>query len=315
VARVAPTLVVLALLAGTAVAFGVTERLKLERSPIAAPEIDKAFSPVCACESDEAEIAFRMRRRDTISLAIVDADGELVRRLVDHERADAGPFRTSWDGRDDAGELVPQGVYRPRLRLARGRRTIVLPNPIRVDTTPPRIRLVSAAPDAFSPDGDDRNDRVTVSYTVNEKAHALLYVDGALRVRTRFRPLEGEIPWFGIVGRRPLRAGRHRLELAAEDLAGNVSERTQAVDVTIRYIAVARSQVRARARTRFGVRVTTDARTFHWRFAGGRGVARPGLLVLRAPRRAGRYTLFVSANRHGARASVQVFRRAARLPR
>jgi hypothetical protein len=315
VARLAPTLVVLALLAGTAVAFGVTERLKLERSPIAAPEIDKVFSPVCECESDEAEIGFRLRRRDTISLSIVDAEGELVRLLVDREKVDAGPFDTRWDGRDDAGELVPQGVYRPRLRLARGRRTIVLPNPIRVDTTPPRIRIAAVAPVAFSPDGDGRNDRVTVSYTVNERAHALLYVDGVLRVRTRFQPLEGQIPWFGVVERRPLRAGPHLLALAAEDLAGNVGERTEAVEVTIRYIALARSELSARVRTRFGVRVRTDARTFSWRFAGGKGAARAGLLVLRAPRKAGRYTLFVSANGHDARASVRVLPRGGRLRR
>ena len=42
-ARIAPTLLVLALLAATAVAFGVTERLKLEQPPIAGPEVTKVF--------------------------------------------------------------------------------------------------------------------------------------------------------------------------------------------------------------------------------------------------------------------------------
>ena len=58
----------------------------------------------------------------------------------------------------------------------------------------------------------------------------------------------------------------------------------------IRFIQLAREAVRAKARTRFGVGVRSDVRRFRWRFAGRRGRARPGLLVLRAPR-LGRYTL------------------------
>jgi hypothetical protein len=76
--------------------------------------------------------------------------------------------------------------------------------------------------------------------------------------------------------------------------------------VTIRYVELARSVIRVRARARFGVRVLSDARSVRWRFAGASGTAEPGLLVLRAPRRAGRYTLFVTANRRGDRAEVVV---------
>lgn len=313
--RLAPTLVVLVLLVATALAFGAAERLKLERSPIAAPEIDKVFSPVCDCDSDRARIGFRLRRRDTISLAIVDLEGRIVRRLADSARVAAGPFVRTWDGRDEAGELVPQGIYRPRLRLARGRRTIILPNPIRVDTKPPSVMRIDVEPEGFSPDGDGRNDRLTVSYAVSEPANALLFVNGRRQVRTRFRPLAGQLPWFGIADGRPLPAGRYRIALAAEDVAGNVGPRTEAELVTIRYISLARDRLRARARTRFGVRVTTDARAFRWRFAGGTGAAPSGLLVLRAPRRPGRYTLFVSANRHGTFARVLVIPRAGRRPR
>ncbi len=73
----------------------------------------------------------------------------------------------------------------------------------------------------------------------------------------------------------------------------------------VRYVELARDTVSAKARTRFGIRVTTDAARFSWRFAGGKGVAEPGLLVLRAPK-AGRYTLFVEANGHADKARVVV---------
>jgi hypothetical protein len=309
-ARLLPTLLVLALVAATAAAFAVAERLKLERPPIAAPRIDKVFSPVCRCPTDDATIAFRLRRSDTVRLAIVDDELRVVRRLLESTRVPAGAFETSWDGRDDDGALVPDGSYRPRLHLASDRRTIVLPNPIRVDTRPPRLRGVGARPARFSPDGDGRRDKVEVFYRLNERARALLYLGDRRLVRTRHRPLRGKVEWFGLVHGRPLRAGRYRLDLEAEDPAGNRSEPI-AVTVRIRYVELGRAAIRVRARTRFGVRVRTDAERFRWRFAGGTGTARPGLLVLRAPR-AGRYTLFVEANGHGARAPVVV---RPRLPR
>jgi hypothetical protein len=70
--------------------------------------------------------------------------------------------------------------------------------------------------------------------------------------------------------------------------------------------------VHVKARARFGIRVATDARRFRWRFAGRAGTARPGLLVLRAPKLPGRYRLFVDERGHAARALVVVRRRGAR---
>jgi hypothetical protein len=309
VRRHAPTLLVLALLAATAVAFGVTERLKLERSPIAGPEITKVFSPVCECDEEEATIAFRLRERDTVSVSIVDGDLDVVRRLVVREAVPAARFETTWDGRDENGEVVPEGTYRPRLRLEGDRRTIVLPNPIRIDTTPPRVLRVDVDSGGFSPDGDGRNDKLSVGYRFSERAHGLLYLAERRVVRTlRQRPVS-KLDWFGRVDERALPAGDYSFTLAAEDTAGNVSD-GRTFTARIRYVELGRETIRVGARTRFGVRVTSDAQTIRWRFARATGRTRPGLLVLRAPRRPGRYTLFVEANGHGARATVVVRARA-----
>ena len=312
--RHAPTLLVLALLAATAVAFGVTERLKLERSPIAAPEITKVFSPVCECDEETATIAFRLRERDTVSVSIVDDDLEVVRRLVVRRPVAATRFETTWDGRDESGEVVPEGQYRPRLRLEGDRRTIVLPNQIRVDTTPPRVLDADFASVGFSPDGDGRKDKLTVRYRFSERAHGLLYLRERRVVRTlRQRPVS-KLDWHGRVDERALPAGDYSFTLAAEDTAGNVSE-GRTFTARIRYVELGRETIRAQARTRFGVRVTSDAETVQWRFARATGRTRPGLLVLRAPRRPGRYTLFVDANGHGARATVVVRPRTGRNAR
>ncbi len=303
--RLAPLLVVLVLLGATAAAFAVTERLKLERSPIVAPEVTTVFSPVCECDSAEATIAFGLRKGDRVSLTIVDADGRVVRTLAEGVRA-SGRFERRWDGLDDAGVRVADGVYKPRLHLARGRRTFLLPKPIQVDTRPPSITLVSAKPQFFSPDGDRRRDRVRVQYRVSEKARAELLVNGVRAVGpTLRRPLAGKLDWSGTIGGRKQPQGLYRLQLSAEDPAGNLSARTKPVFVQLTYIALGRSTIRALARTRFGVRVTTDAGSFRWRFAGRTGAGEAGLLVLKAPK-AGRYTLFVETNGHADKARVVV---------
>lgn len=309
--RIASIVLVVGLLTATAAAFAVTERLKLVRSPIFATRIEhKLFSPVCDCRSATATVHFRLREADRLTIAIENADRRLVRTLVDGEARAAGDVSVAWDGRDEAGAVVPEGQYRPRVHLDEARRTILLPNPITVDTTPPEIVRVDVTPAVFSPDRDGRNDKVSVAYELSERAHGLLYVNGRRRVRSRFQRLEDKLDWFGIVGGKPLRAGPLEVTLAAEDTAGNVSARTPPTVVRIRYVTLGRTSVRVPAGLRFGIRVESDARAVSWRFAGGRGRAEPGLLVLRAPRAPGAYTLFVDANGHGARARVLVVPRA-----
>ncbi len=303
-------LLVLALLGATAVAFVVAERLKLEPSPIRDTHVTKVFSPVCNCGTDGARIAFRLRRGETMEVAILDAGGRSVRTLVDR-KFPRGPVELRWDGRDDAGRLVSPGRYRPRIRLQRDHRTIVMPNLIRVDTTRPGIALASVRPTVFSPDGDRRADRISVRYRVSEPAHALLFVDGRRRVRGRFQALNGELRWFGIVGGRPLPPGTYRLELRARDLAGNLSLLRPAGDVRIRYVEIERPVLGARAGRTFAVPVSTDAVTLKWslrRWGGTRSFfgSGPVPLVARAPLTPGRYTLVVAAHGHRDSALVLV---------
>ncbi len=57
-----------------------------------------------------------------VSLAIFDPSGRRVRRLVDGDVA-AGSRRVVWDGRDDAGARVADGLYLVRLETAGSRQT------------------------------------------------------------------------------------------------------------------------------------------------------------------------------------------------
>ena len=111
-------------------------------------------------------------------LQIVDGDGNVVRTLVPGKRLRRGTVTYTWNGRDDRGSFVREGVYKPRVHLTDQHRTIDLPNEMRVDTTAPTRHGRSVAPREFSPDGDGRRDRVVVAYTLREPAHAILLVDG-----------------------------------------------------------------------------------------------------------------------------------------
>jgi hypothetical protein len=299
---------VLLLLAATAVAFGRIEGLKLETNPIAGPAVDATFSPVCRCDQRVAHISFRLKKAGSLTVAVLAPDNRVVNVLVPGRHLRRGPVRVTWNGRSDAGVPVPDGTYRIRIHLGGQHRNIVLPKGMRVDTVAPRARLLSAAPRIISPDHDHRADVLTLRYRVSKPAHVRVLVNGRVRVRGRFAPLSGTLRWPGTARGKVLRAGRYRVSLVAQDLAGNLSRPTRPVVVSIRFVALARQVIRARVGTRFGVRVFSDARPVHWRFLGARGTTAPGLLVLRA-RKAGRHVLTVEANGHSARAVVVISRR------
>lgn len=296
-ARTVSTVLVVCLLGGTAAAFAVTQGLKLDRSPIFRTEVDKQVSP---SSGRKATIAFSLREEDAITVAVVDSEGNVVRTILPRARVPARRFVLAWDGRDDSGVALPEGDYQPRIRLADERNTITLPNDIELDTTPPSFELGEVAPRVISPDGDGRADVLSVRFSSGEPVHALLFVQGKRRVLTKARR-SGVIRWGA-----PLRPGRYRIEIAAEDVTGNVSARTALGTVRVRYIELERNVVRARAGTRFRVRVSTDAPNYRNRFAGRRGVGGGPVLTLRAPEEEGRYRLFVSANRRADSALVFV---------
>ncbi len=134
VRRVALTALVLVLLAGATAAFALTEALKLERAPLTVRRFDGAVTPLCGCPARRAWLVIRLRERDVLDAAIVDADGEEVRVLATGLERPAGIVRFRWNGRDDEGRVVAEGSYRLRIELHEQEQTIVIPRTIRVTT-------------------------------------------------------------------------------------------------------------------------------------------------------------------------------------
>lgn len=296
--RLLSTLLVLGLLGGTAAAFAVTERLKLVPSPIVAPKLTRAFSPVCDCPTDEARIRFGLREADRLTVTVIDADNRPVRTIAD-ERFPAGPVEFVWDGRG-----APQGVYRVRVHLADARRTIDIPNEMRLDTTPPELDVQSIAPRVFSPDGDGNRDFVRVRFRLSERSRVVLAADGKDVVRsTPRRAGDGKVEWYG----RGEAQGPYSLVIVAIDLAGNRSTETHTF-VRIRFIELVRRRIGVPPGVRFGVGVSTDADRYRWRLGSRTGSSSSRTLTLLSPVLPGRYTLTVSYDGH--RDAIPVFVRA-----
>ena len=315
--RLALTLLTLALLGGTTAAFALTQRLKLERSPITGPKFDRLFSP----RTGTATLALKLRRGDRVDAEIVDADGKAIRTLANDAEQPRGALTFRWDGRDDRGLIVPDGRYRLRIELWRQRRTILMPIPIRVDGTPPRASLLAARPRIFSPDGDGKRDHVVLLYRMSENARPVLVVRGVVVTRGQVRRAgRVRLTWSGKLGGRTVRRGTYPVWFRAVDPAGNRSERTEVVSLRVRYIELGRERFAVRRGGLLRFRVATDAERFRWTLVRTRrgsvrraafGFSERSLVAARLPRsvRPGRYVLRVTANGHSDRARVRVLPR------
>lgn len=296
--RLAPTILVAALLVATATAFAVTEHLKLEDSPVIGTQFPALFSPKLV----EEKIGFRLRREEDIRLDIADSEGTIVKQGVGSGVFGQAYHVFAWDGRDDSGRIVPDGIYRVQLTLKDEGRTIEFPRTITVDSTPPTIPFVTIRHGVFSPDGDGRADRVDVRYRFSESAWAILYVDGRRVGRSGRRKPVGVYPWYA----RGKKSGEYRLALAAQDRAGNTAPSTREFKVRLRYVQLFKRRFTPRVGRTIRVRVSSDAKRLTWRLGGRSGTGRPPLLRIPVPPQPGRYTLTVTANGHRARATVVV---------
>jgi hypothetical protein len=178
----------------------VTQHLKLEPSPISQTRIDKVFSPVCNCATDAAHIAFSIRHADHLRIWVRTPSGPAV---IANRNFPKGMVHVQWDGHGAA-----DGVYYAVVHLQRARRTIDLPNPIRIDTVKPTIALVSTSRDGS---------KTLFRYRTSEPAHALLIVDGERRIRTYSTRTHAKFEYAGRL------TAKTRLVLRARDVAGNLS--------------------------------------------------------------------------------------------
>jgi hypothetical protein len=109
--------------------------------------------------------SFDLESPATVDWTVEDAGGTVVRTIRAGEALDAGRHAFAWDGRDDAGALVPRGTYRTVVSATDGehratQRAAVVADAFRVtvsDETPGRgQRITITAVSAEVLDGNPR---------------------------------------------------------------------------------------------------------------------------------------------------------------
>ena len=178
----------------------------------------------------------------------------------------AGSSSSSWNGRDSAGAVVPDGPYKLRLHLETGTRRSPSRTRSLVKTSPALIEIRSVRPARLLA-GPRRPHRVRHGQVHGlGDGTALLYVNGERVARGRLTRSAGSLHWFGHGENYP--PGIYRLSLRAEDRAGNISPPDASRRVLLRSVSLGRNVVDARPGARFAVRVSSDAELVHWRLRG-----------------------------------------------
>src|ERR1035437_7040753 len=290
----------------TGIAFVVTEQLKLEPPTITSTRVTKEFSPTCRCNTSKARVEFSLRRNERVTLSIFVPPKHVVRRLLGAAYKPSGPLHVVWDGRDNAGRLLPDGIYRVQVYLVNERLTTKLPNIIQLDTQAPKLTNISVSSHTISPDGDGNKDTLHIRYHLNERARILLFVDGKLVEQTKERAGKpGKFDWKGMSNGRVLRCW-HELTLKAVDHVGNESGTSEPIPIRLRILKLRPGHIRVGARKMFRLTISTDRDSVRWHFNGKYGLASSRSLVLRAPSAPGRYRVVVRSGPYRARALVIV---------
>jgi hypothetical protein len=321
------------LVAATIAAFFVTTRLKRGTAVLEQVFVIREFSPNGDGRNDEAKVRFNLPERQTVTVDIVDDDGERVRRLARNETLGKGRHRYRWDGRTDGGAVAPDGLYRVRVGLRSEGRSVTSPKTIGLDTTPPEPRFASVAPPVIAPDrpGPARRTRITfrIPPTKSTPLFRIYRTDGGPpREVGRFngRRNKSFALWDGRLGDRPAPDGVYALALTARDRAENEGSTPRSLPprpdaavprsgVSVRYLAASGPLEPVRAGSGARIRIGPVDRRFTWTLspaAGGtpvkRGRGRGRRLTVPIPSdtRTGVYLVRIKGDGHSAAVPLAV---------
>jgi hypothetical protein len=218
------------LVAATFAAFFVAQRLKSAPQVAGIKEMTRHFSPNGDGRRDVSRIEVRVRRDDDVTIAIVDAGEEEVKRL-----ATAVPAVTrqalpvTWDGTTNDGTRAPEGVYRVRVSLRRAGRAVTVGPTVRLDLTAPRPTVLVGGPDGSrwitGPVAGAVPFRIrVVSQRFPTTVRVLRTDAGEPREVSTFElpPNTREGEWDGRAGGVPAPPGTYPVVAAVRDVAGNV---------------------------------------------------------------------------------------------
>ena len=138
--------VFLLLVAATVGAFFVTQRLKRSGPVVKRLALPLYISPNGDGRKDTARITFNLPKGDRVTVDVVNANDDEVRRLLDDVRLRRGFHALNWDGRNNFGLVPKDGYYYVRVTLRHEGRAATGPRGMQLVTKPPRPRILSTTP-------------------------------------------------------------------------------------------------------------------------------------------------------------------------
>jgi flagellar hook assembly protein FlgD len=276
------------LVVATFAAFFVVQRVKREPPDVGRAMITPLFSPNRDGRLEHAVASFVLKRPDTVTVRVIDNQGDVVRQLVSDRRLPQDKrFVVRWNGRDAAGKRVPDGIYRYRVNLQDQGRAVLLPRGVRIDTAAPRPRVQRIGGDNKSSDILPRDDGkpLTIRFynpSRSSPTEVLIYrtQPNPQLVHSETVPAGRRLTtWDGKdAAGAGLEAGTYLVALRTRDLAGNVGSTPSKLPpdpgygqtlpghsgITIRYLAAqpALEPTIAGSPAEFGV--DARRRTFAW---------------------------------------------------
>lgn len=330
-----PAIVVFAVLAAATVgAFFLAQRVKSTPSVITQFTVTPLCSPNGDGRLDGCRAGFRLKRRDDVTVSVVNSGGDAVATLVsNHALAKKALLRVLWKGRTSSGARAPDGMYRFRVTLRDQGRSILLPHSIRVDTTPPRPEVTSIGPlrttvprPELFPNPQGKPLQIHVATPTSSPTEVFVYrtdPSPSPQPVAVLPPLHGSgtVTWDGTVHGAKVRPGTYVVALRTRDAAGNIGTSPSALPphagygqtlpghggITIRYLGVQPplEPVVAGERASFGVDARRQPYTWSLRRAGESHPRKSGagtrpVLGLQVPKgESGLFVLDVRTRAHG----------------
>jgi hypothetical protein len=208
-------------------AFFATQRLKRSTPIVTRVFFQQQLGPECDCKKNRVTLRFDLPKAQHVTVSVVNSAGEVVRTFADDLFLTKGTHPFVWNGRDDDGNVVPDGNYRLRVGLRAEGRSLTAPRVLRVDTKPPRPKIVAVTPPTVVPGSSGNRARVRIRFKGPSNPPPLVQVwrtDGPKPVRVAsFKGRRGRqtTTWNALVDGKPAPEGSYLFSVTVQDKAGN----------------------------------------------------------------------------------------------